>query len=110
MFGRYLKRAREKKGLSIRRLANIAGVSGAYLSQIETGTREAPSPHILRRLAPVLGVSYEELMIAAGHLDPDIKFAASSNVGRPGFEKLSQKELEQTIMQILREKGILKDK
>lgn len=44
-------------------------MSNAYLSQIETDRRPAPSPRFLRRLAELYGASIEELMYVAGYLD-----------------------------------------
>lgn len=67
-FGEYLKKLREKRGFSIRKLALAAGVSNSYLSQIETGQRGIPSHRILRKLARPLKVDYEELLRVAGYL------------------------------------------
>ncbi|HHW54909.1 MAG: helix-turn-helix transcriptional regulator [Bacillota bacterium] len=67
-FGEYLKKLREKRGFSIRKLALAAGVSNSYLSQIETGQRGIPSHRILWKLARPLKVDYEELLRAAGYL------------------------------------------
>lgn len=61
-FGKCLREMRIKKGLSIRKLAQMAGVSNAYLSQVETGTRGVPSPRILKRLALPLGVAPSKLL------------------------------------------------
>jgi tetratricopeptide (TPR) repeat protein len=57
--GRRLKRLRLERGLSQRELA-APGVSYAYISRIEAGTRQ-PSVKALRRLAVKLGVSAEYL-------------------------------------------------
>src|SRR4051812_20228005 len=57
--GQRLKRLRLERGLSQRELA-APGVSYAYISRIEAGTRQ-PSVKALRRLASKLGVSAEYL-------------------------------------------------
>ncbi|HVM57039.1 MAG TPA: helix-turn-helix domain-containing protein [Gaiellaceae bacterium] len=57
--GQRLKRLRLEHGLSQRELAS-PGVSYAYISRIEAGTRQ-PSVKALRRLAAKLGVSAEYL-------------------------------------------------
>jgi transcriptional regulator with XRE-family HTH domain len=57
--GRRLKRLRLERGMSQRELA-APGVSYAYISRIEAGTRQ-PSVKALRRLAVKLGVSAEYL-------------------------------------------------
>src|SRR5213592_858013 len=57
--GQRLKRLRLERGLSQRELA-APGVSYAYISRIEAGTRQ-PSVKALRKLAPKLGVSVDYL-------------------------------------------------
>ena len=70
-FKEYLKQLREDKKLSLRKLDSLSGVSHVYLSQIENGNRGIPSPDVLKKLAAPLGVSYKELMQAAGYLSKD---------------------------------------
>jgi transcriptional regulator with XRE-family HTH domain len=52
----------------VTRLAELAGISPSYISQIENGGRRAPQPEILRKIAPHLQVGFYELMIKAGYL------------------------------------------
>lgn len=68
-FGKYIKKLREDRGLTIRQLEFYSNVSNSYLSLVENGKRGIPSPEILKKLAPVLKVPYEDLMAAAGHLN-----------------------------------------
>jgi len=68
-FSRFLRETRQARGLSIRQLARIAGVSNAYLSQVETGARGVPSPRILRRLARPLAVTPTRLLEMAGYMN-----------------------------------------
>jgi HTH-type transcriptional regulator, competence development regulator len=68
-FGLYLKHLREKKGLSLNKLAELSNLSHSYLSQIERGNRGVPSPDNLRKLAEHLGVTFGHLMLKAGHID-----------------------------------------
>ena len=56
--------------MSVRRLADIAGVSNPYLSQIERGLRR-PSAEILQQLAKALKISVETLYVRAGFLPDD---------------------------------------
>lgn len=45
-----------------------------YFYQAVNKNKENPPPWVLRRAAPHLGVTYVELMVAAGHLtDADIR-------------------------------------
>ena len=69
-FGAYVRNLRDRAGLTLRELQERAGISNAYLSQVEQGKRNPPSPAILRRLAPVLGASLNDLMEKAGYLEP----------------------------------------
>jgi transcriptional regulator with XRE-family HTH domain len=66
--GAFIKDQRELARLSVRRLADISGVSNPYLSQIERGLRR-PSADILRQIAQALRISAESLYVRAGILD-----------------------------------------
>lgn len=69
--GAFVRERRERRGWTQGRLAEAIGVSGAYVSQIETGATKLPGGHLRRRLAQVLGVRHVDLLIAAGELAPD---------------------------------------
>ncbi len=66
--GGYLKEQRHSAKLSLRQLADLAGVSNPYLSQIERGLKK-PSADILQSLAKGLRISAESLYVRAGILD-----------------------------------------
>ena len=66
--GSYIKAQREAAQVSIRQLAERAGVSNPYLSQIERGLKK-PSAEILQQLAKGLQVSAESLYVRAGILE-----------------------------------------
>lgn len=66
--GAYIRDQRRKAQLSLRKLAERAGVSNPYLSQIERGVRQ-PSAKILKGIATALQVSAESLFTQAGILD-----------------------------------------
>jgi len=68
--GDYLREQRVSARLSLRQLAEQAGVSNPYLSQIERGLRR-PSAEVLQQLAKALRISAETLYVRAGILDPD---------------------------------------
>ena len=68
--GDYLRQQREASRLSLRQLADAAGVSNPYLSQIERGLRR-PSAEVLHSLAKALRISAETLYVRAGILSPD---------------------------------------
>ena len=81
--GQYLRDVREALGLKLREVEEAAGVSNAYLSQLETGKVERPSPSILHKLAAVYNVSYEQLMEKAGYLHKGPETRAQANVRLP---------------------------
>lgn len=66
--GEYLREQRTNAKLSLRQLADLAGVSNPYLSQIERGLKR-PSAEILQELAKGLQISAETLYVKAGFLD-----------------------------------------
>jgi transcriptional regulator with XRE-family HTH domain len=66
--GDFIKEQRQTAKLSLRRLAEEAGVSNPYLSQIERGLRR-PSAEILQQLAKALRISAEQLYVQAGLLE-----------------------------------------
>ena len=66
--GSFIREQRERANLSLRRLAERAGVSNPYLSQIERGIRR-PSAEILKRLSRALEVSAESLYTRAGLIE-----------------------------------------
>jgi len=68
--GTYIREQRRKAQLSLRKLAERAGVSNPYLSQIERGLRQ-PSAKILKGIATALQVSAETIFTQAGILDVD---------------------------------------
>ena len=72
--GRFIREQRKQAELSVRRLADMAGVSNPYLSQIERGVRR-PSAEILQQLARALQLSAETMYIQAGILDADHRTA-----------------------------------
>lgn len=66
--GEFLADQRRNAQLSLRQLADLAGVSNPYLSQIERGLRK-PSADVLKQLAGALRISSEALYVRAGLLD-----------------------------------------
>jgi transcriptional regulator with XRE-family HTH domain len=66
--GEYIREQREQAKISMRQLAQTAGVSNPYLSQIERGLRK-PSADILQQIAKGLRISAEALYVQAGILE-----------------------------------------
>jgi transcriptional regulator with XRE-family HTH domain len=92
--GDYLKEQRVSARLSLRQLAEQAGVSNPYLSQIERGLRK-PSAEVLQQIAKALRISAEQLYIRAGILSPEdgvggsVELAIVSDTGLTERQKQS---------------------
>ena len=69
--GTELKKARDQMGASLKAIADTANISTAYLQKLERGEVSSPSPHVLRRLASSLDLTYLGLMELAGYLDEE---------------------------------------
>ena len=70
--GSFIRAQREAAQVSVRQLAEKAGVSNPYLSQIERGLRK-PSADVLNQIAKALRVSAEVLYVQAGILEPSVR-------------------------------------
>jgi transcriptional regulator with XRE-family HTH domain len=68
--GAFIKDLRQTAKISLRQLADRAGVSNPYLSQIERGLRK-PSAEVLQQIASALRVSTPAMYLRAGLLDSE---------------------------------------
>lgn len=66
--GAFIRQQRERANISLRKLADKAGISNPYLSQIERGLRK-PSAEILKSIARGLSIQAESLYSRAGLLE-----------------------------------------
>ena len=99
--GAYIREQRESAQFSMRQLAQVAGVSNPYLSQIERGLRK-PSAEVLQQLAKALQISAETLYVRAGLLDDEAN--GSTPVRLPVITAImDDPELSLRQKQILRE-------
>ena len=91
--GEFIRAQRELAQMSVRRLADVAGVSNPYLSQIERGLRR-PSAEILQQLAKALRISVETLYVRAGFLsDEDAELpGVREAIGRDPLLTAEQKQ------------------
>jgi transcriptional regulator with XRE-family HTH domain len=96
--GAFIRQQRERSKISLRNLAERAGVSNPYLSQIERGLRR-PSADILKAIARGLSISAETLYERAGLLDdhrgPDLETAIRAD------DRLTEKQ-KQALTEIYR--------
>ena len=68
--GTFIRDLRQTAKISLRQLADKAGVSNPYLSQIERGLRK-PSAEVLQQIASALRVSTPAMYLRAGLLDSE---------------------------------------
>lgn len=66
-FGEEIKNIRMSQGLTIREVAQSAGISHSYLSQIENNRRDTPNPEIIKKIAAGLNADYYHLLKVAGY-------------------------------------------
>lgn len=89
--GEFIGSQRKQAELSLRQLAEQAGVSNPYLSQIERGLRK-PSAEVLQGLARALRISAETLYVRAGILDPDEDGSRSVQTAILSDTKISERQ------------------
>jgi transcriptional regulator with XRE-family HTH domain len=94
--GAFIREQRERSALSLRKLAERAGISNPYLSQIERGLRK-PSADILKSLARALSISAETLYERAGLLEhrpaPDLEVAIRNDPNLTPSQKQALQEI-----------------
>jgi transcriptional regulator with XRE-family HTH domain len=96
--GDYLREQRVSARLSLRQLAEQAGVSNPYLSQIERGLRR-PSADVLQQLAKALRISAEQLYLRAGIVSPDLGVGGSLELAVLGDPVLTERQ-KQTLLDV----------
>jgi HTH-type transcriptional regulator, competence development regulator len=73
--GQYLESIRKDRRMTLRQVEEAAKkeISNAYLSQLEQGKIQQPSPNILHVLSEIYGIDYAHLMELAGYITPSTK-------------------------------------
>lgn len=59
--GERIRFLRENAGMGLTQLANASSISKAYLSLMENGKKNDPSPQVVARIAQALGVAIVDL-------------------------------------------------
>lgn len=109
-----LLKARQNRNLSLRQVAYKTNLSATYISELERGLRNTPSPERLKNLASALNIDYEYLMQQAGYLkdnkgnnDPyDILMFSDKDA----FESLSEDERNRILNSLRDQADYLIDK
>jgi transcriptional regulator with XRE-family HTH domain len=103
--GETLNNGRVAHDLSLQEVAERAGCSPAYVHKLEADQVRTPSPRVLAGLAEALGLSYAELLRAAGY-DPG---PVSASPTRPGaVKRFSNAHIVELLESIQRDLGDIK--
>ena len=92
--GEYIREQRTSSRLTLRKLAEAAGVSFPYLSQIERGVRK-PSAEMLQAIAKGLRISAETLYVHAGMLEENRNLDIKAQIIKD--QSLSEKHKQMLI-------------
>jgi len=72
-FGKYLRREREERQMTLTELARRVDISIAYLSRIERERENPPPDRLMRALARALDLPVDDVFAAARRLPPDLR-------------------------------------
>ena len=72
IFGRFLRDKRLAKKYSLRKFAELVGVSPTYLSQVEQCNVMPPTADRVKRMAELLGENPDEWIALAGRVPEDL--------------------------------------
>ncbi len=116
-FGLLLQSLREERGLSLRELAQLAGIDHAYIYRLETGGKEAPSEEVLSKLIRALKIGKRETemlrylakftetdagLVAHVLKDPTISFEVFTSVASTAFRGNARPDYATRIERIRR--------
>jgi len=103
--GGFIRDLRRNAKISLRQLAEQAGVSNPYLSQIERGLRK-PSAEVLQQLASALRVSTPVMYLRAGLLDDKDGQGVLAAVAADDNLTMAQKQALSQIYETFRRENV----
>ncbi|MBB4959680.1 helix-turn-helix domain-containing protein [Micromonospora polyrhachis] len=103
--GGFIRDLRRNAKISLRQLAEQAGVSNPYLSQVERGLRK-PSAEVLQQLANALRVSTPVMYLRAGLLDDKDGQGVLAAIATDPDLTLAQKQSLSQIYETFRRENI----
>jgi transcriptional regulator with XRE-family HTH domain len=71
-FGEALREKRIERGFSLRKFAQLVGISPTYLSQVEQGNNDPPTADRVKRMSELLGENPDEWIALAGRVPDDL--------------------------------------
>ncbi|MEF3305785.1 helix-turn-helix domain-containing protein [Paenibacillus sp. GYB003] len=84
-FGELLRSLRKQNKITQRQLASLVGIDFTYISKIESGTMDPPAEDKLIRMAEVLRVEPEELILSAKKVPTTFQKLITENSDVPIF-------------------------
>jgi len=109
-FGAYLRSLRRQKRLSQKELADMVQMDHTYLSKIETEVLPPPSEKNIKKLAQVLDVSEDELLVLALKAPSDLNEVITKDKSIPSILRRARnlsssdwKEVEKLINKLRKE-------
>ena len=90
-FGKRLRELRIEKGMTLRALADAAGLNFTYLSKIENGRLPyTPAADKIRSLAEALDADALELLALAGKAPPELEALTGTAEARRFFSRAAE--------------------
>ena len=72
-FGQWLREKRVANGFSLRKFAELVGVSPTYLSHVEQGAADPPTAERVKTMAELMGENADEMIALAGRMPEDLQ-------------------------------------
>jgi transcriptional regulator with XRE-family HTH domain len=103
--GGFIRDLRRNAQISLRQLAEQAGVSNPYLSQVERGLRK-PSAEVLQQLASALRVSTPVMYLRAGLLEEKEGYGVLTAIAADSELTIAQKQSLSQIYETFRRENL----
>jgi transcriptional regulator with XRE-family HTH domain len=84
-FGEFVRRERERKGIGLREMARMVGISPTYLSMVERDVFAPPAEDKIRAIAQVIGCDVDELLGLADRVASDLSEIIKRHPAQFGF-------------------------
>jgi transcriptional regulator with XRE-family HTH domain len=105
--GLLVKRARRNRGLTLRKLDELTGVSYAWLGKLEGGLMPAPAPSKLTAVAEALSIPLEQIdRLTRGKLSSDLPSIHTYFRAKYNLNPEEIRQIEDVFDQIRRNRGI----
>ncbi len=112
LFGQELRKLRKKANYTQDQLAKLAGISAAYVSQLETSNKK-PTDGVITKLSRALEIPENHLLMKVDKIKMDFAstFAFTKEAASDLIAKLSDKEWDdlQSYLAFLQVKSAIKD-